>query len=264
MRGDILLDWFKRFRSVCVAFSGGLDSSVIAMAARISLGKENVAAITADGPSSPFGELEDAKRTAEHIGIRHFVLPTREMDDPRYLQNDRERCYYCKSIRLGDVKEFARSLGIETLLEGSNIDDANDFRPGSRSVQEHGFLSPLKELGIDKVTVRGLASEWNLPNRDKPAEPCLSTRIAYGEPITPETLRRIDEAERFLKSFAFTPVRVRVHTGNLCRIEVPSDQIGRIMEPEIRGLIVRKLKELHFVHISFDLEGFRSGNMNRE
>lgn len=258
-----LLAWMKDFSSLALGFSGGLDSSVVAMAAKLALGDSTVA-ITAVSPVHPETEIELARKIAAWIGIRHVELPGREMNDPRFLPNDPERCYYCKRIRFEDMISYANSFGIAAVLDGSNADDAHDYRPGGRAVRELGVRSPLAELGITKTTVRRLAAAWNLPNVAKPPEPCLASRFAYGEPITAERLRDIEEAEAFLRSLGFSETRVRWHGKGLVRIEVKSDQIPKLTEPEIRGIIVQKFKSLGFVQVSLDLEGFRSGSMNMQ
>lgn len=261
MPQEKLLDWFRPFHSCIVAFSGGLDSSVVAKAAAMVLG-EKALAIMAVSPTSFRNERKEAEQVANAIGIRFQVFPSPEMELESFYENGPERCYYCKWIRFQEIKNLADEQGVELLVDGSNGDDRNDYRPGHKAVKEFGFQSPLAELGFDKNLVREIARAWKLPNCEKPASPCLATRIAYGLPITEERLRRIEAAEDFLLSLGFSPLRVRLHPNDLARIEVPQNQLERFFQQDIRGMILEKFKELGFSHISVDLDGFRSGSMN--
>lgn len=259
---DDLLVWFRPFQSCVVAFSGGLDSSVVAKAAALSLGDEAVA-VMAESASSLGHEVNEAKAVAVAIPIRFVVFESHEMQDESYTVNDKERCYYCKKIRFNALIEYAKEQNKDMVVDGSNADDSDDYRPGRRAVEETGVRSPLAELGITKVEVRELARNWNLPNSEKPASPCLSTRIAYGLNITDERLRQIEAAEEFLVSLGCSPLRVRLHPGRLARIEVTQEQINRLLDENLRKAIVAKFKSLGFDFVSLDLEGFRSGNMNK-
>jgi len=256
-----MLNWFRSFNSALVAFSGGLDSSVIAKAAQLALGPKALA-VTAWSPSSCDGEKEDAVKIAREIGIRHFLYESREFDDPLYLCNDKDRCYYCKKIRFAEMVRIAAEQDFQVVLDGSNADDQFDYRPGKRAAEELGVRSPLAELGITKDAARELAKSWNLSVWNKPAEPCLSTRVPYDQPLTPQLLRRIEAAESFLKTFGLSPLRVRVQGETAARIEVPVDQIATLLEPPIREKLIEKFQSLGFHTISVDLQGFRSGSMN--
>ncbi len=255
-----LCAWFHPLDSCVVAFSGGLDSTVVAKAAAIQLG-ENAVAVMATGATCTEKEVEDAEAVAAAIPIRFITFSSPEMLDERFTANDVERCYYCKRLRFQAIREYAALNGIATVLDGSNADDLDDFRPG-RKAALFRLRSPLAELGFDKNSVRTLARSWNLPNSEKPASPCLATRIAYGLRITEDRLRKIEKAENLLNELRFSPVRVRLHSDELVRIEVAEDKIVRLLETPIRERILRDFGQLGFTHISVDLHGFRSGNMN--
>ena len=258
---DALLAWIARLESCAVAFSGGVDSTVVAKAAQLALG-DSAVAVTATSPSVAQGEVELAQRLARQIGIRHRVIHTEEFDNPRYVQNAPDRCYHCKTELYSQLVRLAPELGFRTLLNGANTDDCGDYRPGMKAAAEHGVFSPLIECGLNKQDVRRLAAHWELPVWDKPASPCLSSRVAYGEAVTPERLAMIDEAERFLRNRGLRELRVRYHGGDLARIEVPASEIARLAEPQLRDALVQRLRELGFRYVTLDLEGFRSGNLN--
>lgn len=258
-----LLDWFRSFRSCIVAFSGGLDSSVVAKAASLALEPpSHRVAVMARSESSRKTEVEEAQAVADSIPIRFVLFESREMDDPAYRGNDRDRCYHCKRIRFEAIARYAEENQYEIVVDGSNVDDLNDFRPGKKAVEENGVRSPLSELGITKAEVRELARLWNLPNSEKPASPCLSTRLSYGLEITGGRLRMVEQAEDFLVSLGFTPLRVRLHPGNLARIEIEPKSLERLISENIRTKIIAKFKKIGFDFVSVELEGFRSGSMN--
>jgi len=257
-----LLSAVSQFDSALVAFSGGLDSSVVAKAAQLALGPKALA-VTAWSPSSCESEKQDAAKIAREIGIWHIVYESREFDDPAYLRNDKDRCYYCKKNRFTEMIRIAEEQNYQVVLDGSNADDRFDYRPGTRAAQELGVRSPLAELGITKEVARELAKSWNLSVWDKPAEPCLSTRIPYNQPLTEPLLRRIETAESFLKTFCLSPLRVRVADSATARIEVPVSQIEKLLEPHVRENLIEKFQSLGFHAISVDLLGFRSGSMNK-
>jgi uncharacterized protein len=256
-----LIDRLRSLRRCVVGFSGGIDSSVLARAAREALDEEALA-VTAVSASSATGEVAEAEAIAREIGIRHEVLPSEEMEDADYLQNDALRCYHCKRVRFRQIVEYAKSKGFPYVLEGSNADDRQDYRPGTKAVKELEVLSPLAEANLSKPELRELARDWGLPNWDKPATPCLSTRIAYGIPITELLLRRIDRAESLFREQGFPEYRVRCHAEDLARIEVPPSEIERLFDSKLRHHLVRAMKSLGFRFVTIDLEGFRSGSMN--
>lgn len=258
---DRLFDLLRGYGSCAVALSGGLDSTVLAKAAQLALGDRAVA-VTGRSASMAAGELDEAAELARQIGIRHEVIETGELSVPAYRANRPDRCYHCKTELFAQVDEVARRLGVAVVADGSNRDDLGDYRPGMRAVREKNVRSPLAECGLSKAEIRQLAAAWNLPISDKPATPCLSSRIAYGEEVTTERLRMIDAAERFLRDRGFRPLRVRYHRGDVARIEVPIDQLARFAADEFRREVIAQLKSLGFKYVSLDLEGFRSGSMN--
>jgi uncharacterized protein len=261
-QAEKLLAYLRPLESAAVAFSGGVDSAVVAQAAFLALGAQAVA-VTGVSASLASGELELAQQIAQQIGIRHEVVQTDEMSRAGYVQNAPDRCYHCKTELYTRLTELAPRLGIRVLLNGANLDDLGDYRPGMQAASEFRVLSPLADCGLNKADVRALARCWNLPCAEKPATPCLSSRIAYGEQVTPERLARIDQAEVFLRELGLGEIRVRLHTGELARIEVPVEAIPRLMEPGIREQISERLRELGFRFVTLDLQGFRSGSMNR-
>ena len=258
---DRLLELLRSYGSCAVAFSGGLDSTVLAQAAKLALGEKAVA-VTGVSPSLAAGELDQAKQAARQIGIRHEVIETQELSIPEYQQNTADRCYYCKTELYGQVEEIAGRLDVAVVADGSNRDDQGEHRPGIRAAREQKVRSPLAECGFTKSELRSLAEHWKLPTWDKPATPCLSSRIAYGEKVTPRRLAMVDQAERFLRSRGFQPLRVRYHKGDVARIEVPVEALPKLTDPEFRREVVEHLKSVGFKYVSLDLEGFRSGSLN--
>ena len=258
---DQLLARLKSWKSVAVAFSAGVDSTVVAKAAQLALG-DSAVAVTGKSASLASGELDEARRLAKLIGIRHLVLETEELSDPSYIHNAPDRCYHCKSelyTRLAGIRE---QLGVSVVANGANADDKNDYRPGLKAADEYAVQSPLADLGFTKADVRELAKHWELPVWDKPATPCLSSRIAYGQEVTPARLAMIDDAERFLQDEGLLNVRVRYHGDVIARIEVPTDSISRLADESLRTRLVARFHQLGFQYITLDLEGFRSGSLN--
>mgnify|MGYP001819441042 CR=1 FL=1 len=245
-----------------MAYSGGLDSAVLAKAAQLALGDDAVA-VTGVSASLAVGELDEAKEVARQIGIRHEVIETGELSIPEYQANTANRCYHCKTELYERLTDFADQHRIAAILNGTNADDASDYRPGIQAAIEHRVHSPLAECDVDKAEIRAFAAAWELPVWDKPASPCLSSRIAYGEEVTPERLRMIDDAERLLRSHDIDPVRVRYHRGDVARIEVPSESLERLVGLVREERIVAEIKALGFKFVSLDLEGFRSGSLNQ-
>jgi len=258
---DRLLELLTSYGSCAVAFSGGVDSSVLAKAARLALGAQAVA-VTGVSASLAAGELEACTELAWLIGIRHETLPTQELSLPEYRANHPDRCYHCKTELFDQVERFARREGIAVVADGSNRDDRREHRPGLAAARDRRVKSPLAECGLTKAELRALAKHWQLPTAGRPATPCLSSRIAYGEPVTPERLAQIDQAEQFLRGRGFQPLRVRYHRGEMARIEVAADALPRLMEPALRDELIRFFKALGFKYIALDLEGFRSGSLN--
>ena len=257
-----LVDYLGDFSSCVVAYSGGVDSAVVAKAAQVALG-ERALAVTGVSASLAAGELEAAQRIAVSIGIRHETLHTDELADAGYLKNEPTRCWHCKTELYGQLRQLADRLGIDAIANGTNVDDLGDFRPGLQAAEEHGVVSPLVACGIDKQGVRELAQAWGLEVWDKPASPCLSSRVVYGLGITPERLARIDAAEAYLREQGFSSVRVRCHQDELARLEVDASEIARLAEPTQRAAIAASLLELGFNYVTVDLEGFRSGSFTQ-
>ena len=256
-----LLGVFAPWPGVAVAFSGGVDSTVVAKAAQLALGNKAIA-VTADSASVPRSEIADAKRLAAIIGIRHEIVRTAEFENPDYLKNAGDRCYFCKSELYTRIEQLLPSLGVPVMLSGANLDDLGDYRPGLTAAAEHAVRHPLQEAGFTKADVRALAKYWDLPVWDKPASPCLSSRLAPGLAVTPERTARVEAAEAYLKSRGLRDGRVRYHEGDLARVEVPVEEIARFLEPAERDKLTATLKALGFKFVTLDLEGFRSGSLN--
>lgn len=256
-----LLRLLTDFASAAVAFSGGVDSALLCALAQESLGDRAVA-LTLRSPLLPQQELDDARRVAARIGIRHAVVDMDDLADADFLRNDAQRCYYCKRARLRRLAAWAEEHAIQVVLEGSNTDDLSDYRPGMRALSESGTAqSPFLQCGIGKADIRILAKQRALPVWDKPSAACLASRIAYGLPITAERLRQVEEAERILRAQCRGQLRVR-HHGDLARIEVEPSQAARLAQPETAARIASALQALGFAFVTLDLGGYRTGSAN--
>ena len=255
-----LISWFHdtAAKQFVIALSGGVDSAVVAQAAVLS-GRPSVA-VTAHSPSLAVLELQDASHIAAAIGIEHRVLETNEISNPDYRKNDARRCYHCKS-QLFAVAGQAFSGGL--IVTGTNRDDLADYRPGLMAAQEHRVRAPLAELGIGKSQVRELARHWKLNVAEKPASPCLASRLAYGVAVTAERLERIEQAEQLLRQLGLHECRVRLHEGELARIEVSAAEIERLARLDVRRQLSDAMRKLGFRFVTLDLEGFRSGSLNQ-
>lgn len=259
-----LLALLRGYGRVAVAYSGGVDSAVVAHAAHLACG-ENALAVTAVSDSLASGELEAAEELAKQIGIRHLVVRTNEFTDENYTANAPNRCFFCKSELYSRLQELLPDLelDVDVIVNGANLDDDGDWRPGLQAAKKFDVQSPLKEAGLTKADVRALALHWHLPVWDKPASPCLSSRVAYGVEVTPERVQRIDAAERFLRDeLSLRELRVRCEANELARIEVPLAALPRLVEESTREAIAAKFRELGFRYVTLDLEGFRSGSLN--
>jgi uncharacterized protein len=245
--------------SAVIAYSGGVDSTFLLKAAVLS-GIETIA-ITAVSPAMPGQDLRDAKDIALTLGVRHIVIETGELELAEFARNPVDRCFYCKDHLFGRLKEIAQSVGCRFVLDGSNLDDLDDWRPGRKAALKHGIRSPLIEAGLRKQDVRRLSRKLSLPTWDKPSSPCLSSRFPYGETITREALRQVEAAETFLRSLGFHDLRVR-HHRDIARIELKEQDIPKMLSPEIRTAVREKLFSLGYKFVSLDLEEFRSGRLN--
>ncbi|HAR96055.1 MAG TPA: ATP-dependent sacrificial sulfur transferase LarE [Deltaproteobacteria bacterium] len=251
----------RQYESVAVAFSGGVDSSLLLALSVEVLGRDQVVALIGSSPTYPARERERAITFCEHVGVEYHILETNEIGDARYRENDPLRCYYCKCHLFDDALRFARERGVAVVVEGSNADDSSDYRPGRRATSERDIKSPLLEAGFTKKEIREISKELGLATHDLPAKACLASRIPYGTAIDERILQKIDRAEGFLESLGLGQVRVRYH-GDIARIEVDPIEFGRLLEA--RESIVDRLKEIGFTYIALDLSGYRTGSMNEK
>jgi len=252
--------WFGKCPGTITAFSGGVDSSLVAFLARHFLGKEHSLAAISASPSLKMSELEEARKFALSHDIRLQVVVSGEIEDPRYFTNPPMRCYYCKDALYAELEKTRSEFPLWWVVNGQNSDDAGDYRPGLRAACEHAVRAPLAECAVNKAMVRAMAAHFELECWDKPASPCLASRIPYGERVTVQKLRQIEEAEARLKTRGFPVARVR-HFGARARIEVPPGRVSDLCEME--ASLTRELKEIGFEQIEIDREGFVSGKLNR-
>ena len=255
---ESLQNELSKIDNTLVAYSGGVDSSLLAKLARDILG-EKVKAVIVSSPTLPDRELQEAREIAALIGIELLEMVSDEIDLPEYYVNSDQRCYVCKDYRYRMLRKYAAEHDFQTILDGSNADDLSDFRPGHRAVKEQGVRSPLQEVGLLKAEIRLLAKEMDLPNWDKPSSACLASRIPYGTVITADALMQIGKAEEFLVQLGFRQLRVR-HHGDIARIEVPPEDFNKLLND--REQVNQKLIEIGYSYITLDIRGFRSGSLN--
>ncbi|MBI3592485.1 MAG: ATP-dependent sacrificial sulfur transferase LarE [Nitrospirae bacterium] len=254
-----LLSILRDMQSVVLAFSGGVDSAFLLKAVKES-GILSLA-VTAYSETMPETELRFAEDMARLLGVNHRVIKTDELSNPDFLRNPKDRCFYCKDELFSRLNDIGGSEGYRLVIDGSNVDDLSDWRPGRQAALKHGVRSPLTEAGLSKQEIREISKEMGLPTWSKPSSPCLSSRFPYGVEITRNALKRVERSEEFLKGLGFGELRVRSH-HDMARIEVQPAEIDRILEKGLRESVVKRFKEFGFKYVSIDLEGFRSGRFN--
>lgn len=250
----------RDMQTVLVAYSGGVDSSYVALIATQELGDKAVC-VMGISPSVALSQREEAEKIAQDFNFNYHVLKTEELENPNYQANPTNRCYFCKSELYGKLKPFAQQKNIEFILDGSNLDDTSDFRPGRQAAKENNVRSPLIEVELSKAEIRHLSKKHNLPTWDKPASPCLSSRIAYGIPVSIERLSKVEKGEEFLRDLGLREFRVRNH-GELARLEIAPAEMNVILNKEMTDSIAEKFRKLGFKYVTLDLHGYRTGAMN--
>ena len=255
-----LREIFRDLGSVIVAYSGGVDSSYVAHVANAELGPRALC-ITGQSASVPSYRQAEIDRVVSEFGFHHEIIQTDELENPSYQANNADRCYFCKDELYSKLASIAASRGIECIVDGSTTDDLGDFRPGRQAAKQHAVRSPLIEVGLSKAEVRELSRRVGLPTWDKPASPCLSSRIAYGTTVTIERLRKVDRGEEILREFGFREFRVR-HHDTLVRLEISPAGLDRVLRRDVVEQLAARFRELGFKYVTLDLQGFRSGSMN--
>ena len=260
VKEERLREIFRELESVVVAYSGGVDSSYVAYIANAELGPRAVC-ITGQSASLPAYQRAEIDRVVEKFGFQHEIIQTEELENPGYSANNPDRCFFCKDELYTKLESVARGRGIQNIVDGSTVDDLGDYRPGRRAATQHAVRSPLIEVGLSKTEVRELSRRATLPTWDKPASPCLSSRIAYGTTVTIERLSKVDRGEEILREFGFREFRVR-HHDQLVRIEIAPAEMDRVLRKDLIDELARRFRQLGFKYVTLDLEGFRSGSMN--
>lgn len=256
-----LISMLKKYNNLIVAFSGGVDSTFLLQVANEVI-EGNVVAVTAQSPLHPERETAFTKKFAKKLGIKHIIIRSKEMSLPDFTANTKERCYICKKLLAEDLLKLAYDIGIKHVAHGANMDDMDDFRPGLKAAGEMGIIAPLVDAGMIKKDIRMLSKKMGLDTWDKPSMACLASRIPYGTPITGKALDMIDRAEEFIINSGFISCRVRYH-DEIARIEVNPEGFERLIDDKTRMAIISKFKEIGFLYISMDLEGYIQGSMNR-
>jgi len=261
LKKEKLIQYLKSLDSILVAYSGGVDSTLLLSLAHEALGS-NVMAVTADSIIYPTGELTQAREFAKQRGISHILLPFDAIHIKEIVENSPDRCYFCKKALFKKLLEISKEKDLKYVAHAANIDDMKDFRPGQRAAEEMGILAPLVHADMNKEEIRYISKDMGLPTWDKPSMACLASRIPYGDAVREDFLKMIDKAEEFLSKQGFRQYRVRLHR-DVARIEVEQSEIKRIIEDKMRASILNELRKIGFHHIAVDLEGFVSGKMNR-
>ena len=256
-----LLGLLRAMDRVLVAYSGGTDSAYLAWAAKQALG-DNAIAVTADSPSVPRSHMRDAAALTHDFGIRHEIIQTLEFENPEYAANNPDRCFYCKDELFRRMEDLASRFPGQTIVYGVNTDDLGDYRPGQKAAKIHEVKAPLVEAGLSKAEIRELSRLAGLPTWDRPAAACLSSRVAYGNPVTVENIQQVETAEEAMKAIGFRQFRVRYHSDELVRVEIARDEMPKALSLEMFEKISSSLKTLGFKYVTLDMQGYRQGSMN--
>lgn len=257
---NLLKDNLKAFGSVAIGYSGGVDSTFLLRVAHDVLG-DNVIAVTARSSTYPEREFKEAKAYIESIGAKHIVIISEELEIEGFAKNPKNRCYYCKKELFSKIRKVAEEHNIKEVLDGSNLDDLGDYRPGMQAVKELSVRSPLKEAGLTKNDIRALSKQLGVPTWSKPSFACLSSRFPYGHEITSPKLKMVEKAEQYLLDLGFRQVRVRIH-HDIARIEIASEERSRLFDLELMDKIDKEFKSIGFKYVTMDLQGYRTGSMN--